>query len=330
MRGRAWRGLAGVVTGTAAFLLGAFSVTGVAVAAAAPAGAPVVAQAGSGTPSGAGAGAAPGSPFKLASWVVWLDLEGTRLAVEQDVELVNPGTTVYAGAGSAAGLPAGRHPVLRLPLAPGAQNLQYAGLFEQCCAVIDGEVVVLSQPLSPGTSQGTVRYDVASITDLSFDVKVPTESFSVLVPPALRIHSAQLLPSGTSSDRGVTYQVYRSSALTVGTAVRLTVTAAPATSSRSWRWWTGGGVALVVVAGLVPAVRRRRPRPVQPRPAVRKRRRPDDVKLLVEEIALLDLAYEGGLVTDERVYHRVRAAVMERLVEAQDGLASGPSRSGRR
>lgn len=286
----------------------------------APAASP--APAATSAPAATAGATGPAGPLTQTSWVVWLDLVGDRLAVEQDVELTNPGSAPYAGQGSAAGLPAGMKPVLRLPLVPGAGNLEYVGQFEGCCTAVEANVVVLAQPVKPGTSSGTVRYEVAFTPQLELAVPLPVPGLTVLVPPGLRLDSPQLTSSGTSSDRGITYQVMRTSTLAPGAVVRLNLTRVPQREARTWWGWAAGGVVALVLAGAVFGLRRRRPRPV-PRAGTP---RAQEVDLLIEEIALLDLAFDRGALPDAAAYRRVRAAVLERLRAAEVGSGAAERR----
>jgi hypothetical protein len=298
--------------------------------------------------------------LRQSSWVVWLDLEEGTLAVEQDVELSNPGTTSFAGQGTAVGLPAGQHPVLRLPMAVGGTNLQFVGQFVGCCTAVDRDGVVLSQVVKPGTSQGTVRYELPFTSRLELAVPLPTDSLVVLVSPRLRLDARQLSVSGTSSDRGITYQVYRASSLTPGTTIGLQLVLAPAERTAR-RWWAVGAVTGVPLLGALLFLLRRRRSAVRGRTpaqvlaervaaervaadrvaddqvaddrAMGRFRPPDsaDAELLIEEIAMIDLAFDRGMVSDEAVYRRVRAAVLERLVAAEEEAdRARPETSGRR
>ncbi len=329
------------------------------------------------------------------TWSVWLDVEGSQMAVQQDVELLNSGTTSYIGDQAIAGKtsPSGTplRAVTRLPLAAGAQNLQFVGRFETCCGVAENTVWLHSRTLDPGRSQGTLRYESPFTSHLSFPVTLPTQSFALLVPASLKVASAGLKPGATSTDRGVTYQIYTATGLTAGTTVEVTLTKAGSSAATSPLALVGYALlGVLAVGGAVVLVRRRSraappasvpapsatagkargkkaaPTPqesrptragtttaspakggaaAQPaavaaaaghaaRPAVNGVAKadapaasvwidePETADLLADELAMLDLAFESGVVKDEASYRRVRAHVMARLLAATEATTS--------
>jgi hypothetical protein len=215
---------------------------------------------------------------------------------------------------------------------------------------------VHTRPINPGGSSGTLRYDSPRPASLIFTAQFRTDEVTVLVPKGTTISSPQLTAKGTSTDRGVTYTVYKSGALKSGDTVTVTLGGATAAASGTSPWlWVGLGVlALVVVGVLVWFLRRRRtakaaaaaPVAASPKGAkatkakATKETRPTPAKepkpaakipaaaaavsapprtaaeQLAEQLAQLDLKFENGELTDEAAYRRVRESLVQQLVDA--------------
>jgi hypothetical protein len=290
------------------------------------------------------------SKVTTTSWIVWLDETGERLAVEQDLSYNNAGTKAYTGKDPVSGAAAGAKAAVLLPIAADAANYQYLGRFEVCCAVLDA-TWVHTRPINPGGSSGTLRYDSPRPASLIFTAQFRTDDFTVLVPQGTTITSPQLTAKGTSTDRGVTYNVYKSGALKSGDTVTVTLGGATAAASGPSPWlWVGLGVlALVVVGALVWFLRRRSaskpaavtapkgaqatkvtkpkttptPRPAKdPKPVAKPAAtaaaapRRTAAEQLAEQLAQLDLKFENGELTDEAAYRRVRESLVQQLVDA--------------
>jgi hypothetical protein len=279
----------------------------------------------------------------VRSWVVWVDRE-RGVAVQHDLQVENTGELTFLGTQDPAG---GSSRVLTLPLAAGAEDLQFLGRFTECCAELRGETsLVHTTPLAPGTVTGTLRYTVPTLDGLVLPVDLPTDTFSLLVPVGTRVES-DLEPVGETESRGTTYQILRATDLAAGDRIVLGL---PEMGPPTWSpVLIPIGVALGVLAiGLgVFAWRLRRtarPAAAPATPASRtasagkaragearagKARAgkasagevdagaagaaatnghhgPDPAELLVEEIALLDLAFDRGLVARD-LYEPLRA-----------------------
>ncbi len=315
-------------------------------------------------------------------WLVWLDVEGSTLAVQQDLSITNTATTAYTGSVPVKDAPDNGKAAVTLPILPGATSLSYLGSFEVCCDAVAGSTWVHTRPVPPGSTTGTLRYEAPLATTLAFPVERPTQTFTLLVPLGTEVGSAQLTASGTQSDRGTTYQVLTGGPFAVGTTI--TVTLGGATTSSGTSPALVVAVAVVLLAGSLVVgwwlLRRRaaaaaaakpsgpskgaasakqrapepataatrptrtapsttkaapakpkaapaKPKPTPPATAAAARTAPgatapgttavgDDPDVLADELAMLDLAHESGALPDEESYHRVRAALVERLVAA--------------
>ena len=191
-------------------------------------------------------------------WTVWLDVEGDRMAVQQDVQLVNSGTTAYAGSDPVVGVPGNNHAAVTLPVAPSAGNLEYLGRFEVCCGALSGLTWSHTRPVSPGDSTGTLRYEAPFTATLNFPARFATAAFTLLVPEGTAVSSPQLTKqSGTSEDRGITYLTYTSPPLSAGAVVTVTLT--PASTGPNLLLWGAiiGVLLLVAVVVAILIVRRR-------------------------------------------------------------------------
>ncbi|MFA5891343.1 MAG: carboxypeptidase-like regulatory domain-containing protein [Actinomycetota bacterium] len=292
--------------------------------------------------------------LKINEWIVWVDRE-SGVAIQQDVRLSNTGKATYVGK---AVIAEGKKGVVQLPLLNGAKNLQYLGRFMQCCTLVRGTTFYHTLPVTPGESQGTMRYNVASVKDMSFPVLLQTKAFSMIVPSDVKVISEQVKPGGQIQDRGITYNVYGAKDLAIGTVLKVSVDGLGRKSIPI------AAIVLLVLAALAGGAvaflkfrprRRKTPqgaknqgaKKVLPQKAapVPERRpatvgirqsagRPGDslpkpsvtsspaygetslgqAELLLEELAVLDLAFERGFVSDA-VYQQLRAVRKAELVE---------------
>ena len=195
------------------------------------------------------------------AWAVWVDMTGNTMAVQQDVALKNSGTEAYTGTTKVPGTPAGLDKAaFTLPVAAGATKLEYLGHFQACCGAIEGTTWSHTRPISPGVMTGTLRYEAAFASTMTFPVTLPTADFSIIVPQSLTLTSTQLTKNGTNSDQGVVYDVYKAKgALSAGTIITVTLSQGPVASS-GIAWWLIALVAVVLIAvvlGLWLLVRRR-------------------------------------------------------------------------
>lgn len=268
-------------------------------------------------------------------WVVWLDRESGALAVQQDFGWANSSQKAYVGTDGA---------VVTVPLPPGATDLQFRDTFLEQRGKVTGDAYISNAPIVPGTSTATIRYTAPGAPPLQFPVTFPTKSFQLFAPTGITVSSPQLRLAGTTTDNGVTYQVLTASgALQPGTTIDATVqiedvAAAPARSSTSLLLLIAGIAALAAFGFWLVGRRRSRAearstgpkKPIARQAKPRKRTAPakvarvngtttdEDVDLLIDEIAALDVSFEQGLL-DERTYRRLRVAAKDRLLAAQGG-----------
>ena len=205
---------------------------------------------------------------KTAAWTVWLDVTGDRIAVQQDLALTNLGTAAYTGTTPVEGTAPGAKAAVSLPIAPAADTFQYLGRFEVCCSAVADGTWVHTRPINPGGSSGTLRYEAPIVGSLAFKAQFPTDAFTMLVPESTTVSSAQLSLDGTSTDRGITYKVYKASALKSGDTITVSLNTSVAATTSGTPWWV-----VVVAAVVVGAVAlgvwiflRRRTRPTAPVP----------------------------------------------------------------
>jgi Carboxypeptidase regulatory-like domain len=293
------------------------------------------------------------SDVTQTSWVVWVDRENTSVAVQQDIEWKNQGDRAYVGASSGG-------PVTRMQLAPGATNFQFLGLYLQRPGRVEGTTFVDTAPLLPGTTQATVRYTTEALDALAFPVALATDSFRLFVPADVTVESSALTAMGQTTDRGITYAIYGASDLSSGDRIEVALSGLSGSSGTPpglvilvgsvmvlalgvFVVWRVGRVrgprrGQVVTRRSASRVGRGSPRPS--RPAARAtnasrvrgnghRRDADeddeDVELLIDEIAALDLSFERG-VLDERTHRALRAAAKRRLLRARGASGSGARR----
>jgi hypothetical protein len=278
---------------------------------------------------------------------VWVDRDA-GVTIQQDLQVENDsGLTWLGGAAEADGTRA----VLTVPLHPGAEGLGFLGRFTECCATMRGTSYVHTSPLLPGRTMGTVRYAVETLEALELPFALPVESFTLMLPPGVELSdagagsSAALTEAGQIESRGTEYTVYGASDLAAGDVVRLGFRGLDDGSTPLWLYAVSAVVGLLVVAGAVWWMLRRRrhaapagglaatpaggPSPatvavdepgVVPTPAavavagVGPARAVVAPEALVEELALLDLGVERGLVSRD-VYEQLREARLAELLE---------------
>ena len=267
------------------------------------------------------------------NWVVWVDPMPGGIVVQQDLTWKNDGTTAYIGADAGGGV------VTEVPLAPGATNVQYLGLYLNGGGRIAGNTYQGTQPIVPGRSSATVRYVVPTLNDLRLVSPLATGNMHVFVSTDLIVtapamterrsdqRSRQGLPGvhrreragrtdhhGRSDthaaaeercrpvrDRGHRHPAARRDVLGVADQRGW-----PATSCR--------------------VVRRGRRTHLDVAPSRRVAPR-DETEVLLEEIAAIDVAFEEGLL-EPATYERVRASAKERLAAVARGASSLVARPG--
>lgn len=273
-------------------------------------------------------------------YIVWVDETETGFAVQHDLRFANADTTAYIGKGGE---------VVTLDLPAGATNPQFLGTFLEYPGEMVGDTYVSSAPIVPGETTATLRFEAPEISTLSVPLAFPASSFQMYVPEGIDVTSDLLRFEGTISDQGRTYSVYSATNLPPETQIDAGLKAGPADDAQS----NAVQILLVVVALFAAAVivtwliGRRRASKAPAKPAKRAkpapaRREPatkttaadpsgnghavvvsdEDPDLIIDEIAALDLAFENGLL-DEQKYKRLRVAAKDRLLRAQEVRASG-------
>jgi hypothetical protein len=276
-------------------------------------------------------------------YIVWVDQTEGGFAAQHDLRLANAGTTAYIGQDGE---------VLTIELPPGATNPQFLGTFLETPGEISGDTYVSNAPIVPGESTATLRFEAPSLPNLSVPLAFPATSFQLYVPQGIDVRSDLLRLEGTITDQGRTYSVYSAQNLAPETVIDAALTEAPAESSQGTAIRILLGVAALVAAGVILAwfLRRRRAtkapagsskaaKAAATRPEPRETRAKagtadpsenghgeaaldEDVELIIDEIAALDLSFEKGLL-EERTYKRLRVAAKDRLLRAQGTRAGG-------
>jgi hypothetical protein len=269
----------------------------------------------------------------IANWVVWVDRFDT-MAVQQDLQVENRGERTYLGADPDA---EGVRAVITVPLAPDASALRFLGRFTECCATLRGTDYVHTSPLVPGTVVGTLRYGVERLDVLRLPATLAVESFTLMVPTGTTVSGRTLELSGEIVSRGTTYDVYTAEGIDPGELLEVSLRGLSDVGVPTWQL-AAAAVGLVAAAATVLLFARRRrrtkapsgsaelagdgaelpgsavPSGTRPSPAeVAGARTPDPPEvrvgedLLLEELALLDVGFERGLLPRE-VYEPLREA----------------------
>jgi hypothetical protein len=257
----------------------------------------------------------------IASWVVWVD-QHHGVAVQHDLQVENRGERTYLGEAPDGN---GARAVIAVPLAPEATALRFLGRFTQCCATMRGTDYVHTSALPPGPAAGTLRYTVAALDALTLPAALPVESFTMMVPRGVTVVSGELTLSGEIESRGTTYDVYTADGLDRGEVLEVGFRGLAVRDTPAWLLAAAAGAALALAGVAGVWVRRRRGQratssdaPADAPPTTAEGRAPAGTALspdlLVEELALLDVGFERGLLARE-VYEPLRAARKAELLE---------------
>jgi hypothetical protein len=259
----------------------------------------------------------------IASWVVWVD-QHHGVAVQHDLQVENRGELTYLGEAPDGN---GVRAVIAVPLAAEATGLRFLGRFTQCCATMRGTDYVHTSALPPGPAAGTLRYTVATLDALTLPAALPVESFTMMVPRGVTVASDELTLSGEIESQGNTYDVYTTDGLDRGEVLEVGFRGLAVRDTPTWLL-VAAALAALALAGVAGGwLRRRRARahrparsqaPADPPSTTTERRTPAGTTLspdlLVEELALLDVGFERGLLARE-VYEPLRAARKAELLE---------------
>jgi hypothetical protein len=257
----------------------------------------------------------------IASWVVWVDrLNG--VSIQHDVQVDNRGERTYLG-DEPDGV--GTRATIRVPLAPDAVGLRFLGRFTECCATMRGTDYAHTSPLAPGTTAGTLRYAVEALDTLTLPTRLPVESLTMMVPEGVTVGTSQLEFTGEIESQGNVYDVYTTEGLAAGEVVEVSFRGLTVPETPIWQLAVAAVGVLLVGLGAAAWWRRRgpdTPAEVAPKESALDAgaRRSVEVtpklsaELLVDEIALLDLGFERGLLPRE-AYEPLREARKAELLE---------------
>lgn len=274
------------------------------------------------------------SAVRIASWVVWLDRD-VGVSIQQDLQVVNDADLTWLGADPD---PDGTRAVLSVPLHPQATGFGFLGRFAECCAVMRGIEYVHTSALPPGQTTATLRYFVEELEELTLPIRLPVDTFTLMLPDGVSIGGTPLEQAGQMDSRGQTYTMFGTARLEPGDVISLELRGLGPEQTSWWQYAAAAALALAVVAAGIVVLRGRRPgsdpqadEPEQTSPPVASATtsRPIalehsdteevsdpvpalDTDLLLEELALLDEALERGLLTRE-VYEPLRAARMDEI-----------------
>lgn len=257
---------------------------------------------------------------RISSWVVWVDRD-LGVTFQHDLQVDNSGERTWLGFDPEG---SGAREVLSVPLHPDAFGLGFLGRFTECCSAMRGNEYVHTSPLPPGRTSGTVRYAVESTDRLDLTTRLPVDAFTLMLPEGVAATGAALELSGEIESRGTAYGVYTLEGWGPGEPLTIGLSGLGSPST-PWPWFAAAAAAALLVSGGV-AWWWRRERPASPAPptsvvapraggpggadpAVAPTTTASGLssELLLEELALLDLALERGLITDQ-VHHELRAA----------------------
>jgi hypothetical protein len=237
-------------------------------------------------------------------------VEAYEIANESDRTLVSPDDA---------------HPSWTASLPAGVTSIQVGESDVSAAAITaaNGRVLVTA-PFAPGLKQLSFSYNVPQS---SFPLRVPLEQGAtvlevLLEEPRAQARGASLKPVAPAAVERRVFQRYLGADAPAGAAVEIDVPVVHAATSVRVYWEIAGGLAALMVAGLLAwyaRVRRGNAR-VQPAGASA----PDATESLAREIALLDAEFEreGATSADARAtYDERRRALKRELATALDASA---------
>jgi hypothetical protein len=247
---------------------------------------------------------------RISSWVVWVDRE-LGVTFQHDLRVDNTGDRTWLGSDPDED---GTRTVLAVPLPAEAFGLGFLGRFTECCAAMRGDEYVHISPLPPGRTMGTVRYTVETTDRLELSTRLPVDVLTLMLPDGVGVTGAALERTGDIESRGTAYGVYSTAGWEPGQPLTIGLTGLEV-GQTPWWWFAAAGLGgLIVIAAVAWRWRRNRSptssasdtsAPNAPAPAAATTALSSE--LLLEEVALLDLALERGFITTE-VHHALRAA----------------------
>jgi hypothetical protein len=237
---------------------------------------------------------------RITSWVVWVD-RGAGVAFQHDLRVENLGDRTWLGFGPEAD---GNRTVLSVPLHPEASGIGFLGRFTECCATMRGAEYVHTSPLLPGRTLGTVRYAVEKTDRLDLTTSLPVDSFILMLPDGVSATGPALERTGEIESRGNAYGVYTTDGWEQDEELTIRLHGLDAATTPWWWFVVAGAGGLLAAASVVWRWRRSSsaegaPVSIPPAPDVPADAGGVTAALLLEELALLDIARERGFLSDE-------------------------------
>jgi hypothetical protein len=245
---------------------------------------------------------------RITSWVVWVD-RSAGVAFQHDLRVENLGDRTWMGFGPEAD---GHRTVLSVPLHPGASGIGFLGRFTECCATMRGAEYVHSSPLLPGRTLATVRYAVETTDRLDLTTRLPVDSFVLMLPDGVSATGPALERTGEIESRGNVYGVYTTEGWEQDEELTIRLHGLDAAPTPWWWFAAAGAGGLLAAASVVWWWRRSSSAEGAAASVPAAPDAPADAgaltaDVLLEELALLDLARERGFISDE-VHQILRAA----------------------
>ena len=247
--------------------------------------------------------------IKISQSHTVITTQGTDIVVLEVYVVENSGLLTYVGSQVVPDL--NRKETIRFSLPKDAGPVTgHAGLME-CCISIQGETMVDTMPVLPGTRQIAFSYPVSGQKSILFQKQFsfPTDYFNLLVEDrGFKLETQGLYPAEPADIEGVRYLRYDAPDIPSGGTIAFTISGLPtagmgAGMAAPLQWTLVGALALALMAGLVYTLRRR------PAPA---RVPTESRKDLLLAIAQLDEDFEARKVPEAR-YRLLRAELMARL-----------------
>ena len=261
---------------------------------------------------------------RISSWVVWVDRDA-GVTIQHDLQVENHGDRTWLGFGPEVD---GSRTVLSVPLHAEAFGIGFLGRFTECCATMRGAEYVHTSPLLPGRTLGTVRYTVETTDRLDLTTRLPVDSFTLMLPEGVSATGPALERTGEIESRGNAYDVYTTEGWEQGAEMAIGLRGLDVAPT-PWWWFVAAGAGGLCVAvsvlwwsrssASVPTAGRVASPAAHDAPAAAGAVSAD---LLLEELALLDLARERGYISDE-VHHALRTVRSSELHALHSAAGGG-------
>ena len=247
----------------------------------------------------------------MAHIVIYVGQES--LQVTEFFMFLNQGDHTYIG--SIEVTADGKKETLRLPMPPGATEIQLGSQLMECCIVSGEDGLIDTMPVFPGYKEVAYSYQVShSSGEYTFSRRVdyPTDSYEVLVQGiGVEVSSEQMETKEPLDIEGTIFEYLSAEGLAPGDALTIRLSGLPRDDSQPVMLWVVAAL-LILGSGFGYMMRRKNARPPgAASPGQQKQQ-------LLADIARLDDDFEAGRIAEES-YRQQRASKKGQLTKLMQG-----------